>query len=101
VVPVIIAHMRGATDRANRKAGRPSKGPRVQVNLRIPVALRKQLLRYRKYRVRSGRDPIEWNALFIVCIEYWWKHHGGDLTARRKAKLQKQARASSSRRSMS
>ena len=89
-------HMRGNSDGANRKAGRPSKGPRVQVNLRIPVALRKKLVRYRKYRLRAGRNPIEWNALYIVCIEFWWKHHGRDLTARRKAKLLKHALQSSS-----
>jgi len=89
VVPLIIVHMRRTNDRENSGAGRPSKGPRVQVNLRIPMALRKKLVRYRKYRGRAGNEPIEWNALYILCIEYWWKHHGRDLTARRKARLQK------------
>jgi hypothetical protein len=89
VVPVIIAHMQRASDRANRKVGRPSKGSRVQVNLRIPTALRKKLAGYLKYKRLAGKGTTEWNALYIICIKHWWKHVGRRVTARREERLQR------------
>ena len=89
--------------------GRPRKAEQTQVNFRIPLDLRDWLDTYRRYRgiarrrrakqklKKEGRSrsrmrstKVDWNSLFIKCIEYWWDAVGRKTTRRLQLKFDRQ-----------